>query len=145
MQGHAQVLQPLPRPGRILLVDDEPDILAVVKNILELSIPGWTVDVAESGQAALKSLAENLPTILVSDYRMPGMTGLELASNIRAAGHEFPIVIVTAFVDSKLDDDVAKAQTVQSLLRKPLDVDKLVATILALSGKGAFKGPPLDT
>lgn len=67
-------------PGRhrILCVDDEPNILSALRRML--SMEGYPVSVAESGQAALNLLVQDKPDVIICDMRMPQMTGVEVLS-----------------------------------------------------------------
>jgi CheY-like chemotaxis protein len=85
-----------PRPGRtILVVDDEPECRATIADMLTTN--GFVVNVAASGAEALGLLDREMRfDLLLIDYMMPGMTGLELARIIRArAGENPPIVFLT--------------------------------------------------
>ena len=63
-------------PADILLVDDDPDLLKLIS--LRLSSAGYRVRTADSGEAALSSLAVARPGVVISDLRMPGIDGLQL-------------------------------------------------------------------
>src|ERR1041385_5356475 len=81
---------------RLLVVDDEPSLLRAVEACL--SDEGFEVAMARSGPEALMSVARTLPDLIVSDIRMPGMTGYELAEQLRASPRTtlIPIVFLTA-------------------------------------------------
>ena len=78
---------------KILLVDDEPNIRIVLSAVLEKA--GYTVDVAEDGYAALRSMQEAKPGLVITDLRMPNMNGFELLSVIRARYPEVPTVAIS--------------------------------------------------
>jgi putative AdoMet-dependent methyltransferase len=80
---------------RILLVDDEPDILDVCQRILETD--GYQVETAQSGNAALKQVEQKPFDLLVTDIKMPGMDGLELVQAVKQIAPYLPCVIMTGF------------------------------------------------
>ncbi|MEZ7196308.1 sigma-54-dependent transcriptional regulator [Pseudodesulfovibrio karagichevae] len=80
-------------PEKILLVDDEHDLLNVLKR--SLGRQGYVVDTASSGQEAWKALSETAYDLVVSDLAMESMTGLELLKQIRSIDHIQPFIIMT--------------------------------------------------
>lgn len=81
----------------LLCIDDEPNVLAVRKMLLE-SV-GYRVLLAESGPLGLETLQrEHVQTVIV-DYKMPQMTGSEVAARIRRTHPGMPIIMLSAFVD----------------------------------------------
>ena len=119
-------------PKRILLVDDEPDILTTVQAILESSIPGVEVDCAPSGRVALDLLQRARFDLVVTDYRMPGMDGAELVGRMRAAWPGMRVVMLTAFVDESTLKEIERRAPGLEILPKPLDIDAFLARIGAL-------------
>jgi CheY-like chemotaxis protein len=77
----------------VLLVDDEPAILTTLSAILENQ--RFSVRVAEDGFAALKTLRETLPDIIVSDLRMPNMSGFEFLSIVRRRFPHIPVIVIS--------------------------------------------------
>ena len=105
----------------LLCIDDEPTVLTVRKMLLE-SV-GYRVLLAESGPQGLKILqSENVQTVIV-DYKMPEMTGSEVAARIRAIRPELPIIMLSAYVDltpeqlKNVDAYVTKGESPDVLLR----------------------------
>jgi CheY-like chemotaxis protein len=88
----------------ILLVDDEPDVLQSVGGVLEDGIPGLEVVTASSGNAALAILDRRPVDLIVSDFRMPNMDGLEFLYQCGLRHPRIPRAILTAFVA----DDLAR-------------------------------------
>ena len=67
--------------ARILIVDDEPDVLAFMQKLLQQK--GYEVDLAASGEAALGLMAERAPALLITDLRMPHLDGISLLAKLR--------------------------------------------------------------
>src|SRR5687767_4961288 len=83
------------RRQTILLVDDEADILESLKFVLESFLPDVDVRTADSGHRALESLAEKPVDLIVSDYRMPEMNGLEFLGKARTIHPNVPRILIT--------------------------------------------------
>jgi DNA-binding NtrC family response regulator len=115
------------KPVRILLVDDEEGIRMTVGGNLELS--GFEVVEAEDGSRALAVLEKDARFDLVlSDIRMPGMSGVELFHRIRARFPEVPVVLMTAFaLEKEIGDAIAHGAF--AVLSKPFDVGATLPTL----------------
>ena len=82
---------------RILLVEDEPDIRASLKDLLEMQIPDLLVETAATGAEGLRMMPKVRPHLIITDYKMPGMNGLEFLAASRALAPETPRILMTAF------------------------------------------------
>jgi CheY-like chemotaxis protein len=80
-------------PLRILVVDDEPVILTTTRAILETQ--RWNVRTAEDGFDALRVLRETLPDVIISDLRMPNMSGFEFLAVVRRRFPHIPVIAVS--------------------------------------------------
>ncbi len=84
--------------SRVLVVDDEPGLRFFQRMVLEER--GLEVDEAYDGTMALRRCAEAEDIdVIVLDYRMPGLTGLDVARELRSRGDETPIVLYTGYLD----------------------------------------------
>ncbi len=108
------------KKGNIIVVDDEPVILELVKEILTKE--GHSVDTATNGKAALKLIKEKTYDLLISDVKMPDMSGIELLSKVKKAAPELAKRVIMATGDSAGEDIVKKGV---GYLPKPFTVDKL--------------------
>lgn len=79
----------------ILAVDDDPDELAVLQ--VWLAQEGFDVGIASDGFEALSRIREQAPDLVLTDHHMPGMTGMELCSHLRARAKtkHIPIILYT--------------------------------------------------
>jgi len=100
-----------PDSGEVLVVDDDEDTRQLVRRRLESE--GFTVSDASNGEDALLRIRVNTPALLVLDLVMPSMDGFELLSRLRAAGHDFPVVVLTG----KELDDTDRARLREGLAR----------------------------
>ena len=113
-------------PGRILVVDDDKDILSAMEQILRMA--NHDVKTAPTGDQAWRLFKDNGVAAVVTDYRMPGMDGLELADKVHQARPELPIIMVTAYNDEHLERQAAE-RGVAAIIRKPFDLTTLVDTV----------------
>lgn len=81
----------------ILLIDDEPDILHVVSLLLRTE--GFDVETAESGEDALQMLSGKIYDMVVSDYLMPRMDGIELLKQVRGRKDYTPFIFFSGNAD----------------------------------------------
>jgi two-component system NtrC family sensor kinase len=117
----------VPAFHRVLVVDDDPGNLAVLEALLETE---FDVHVAESGAEALAVLARVGPVDLVlSDQRMPGMTGVELLGRLAVSAPETIRVILTAYTDAEPIVDAVNRGAVYRFLLKPWHPDALRSTV----------------
>lgn len=113
---------------RLLIVDDEPNLLKAVEVILRNE--GFETATARSGQEALLSVAQNIPDLIVSDVRMPGLDGYALARRLRSAPAYALIPIVFLSAKDETRDRVEGFRSgVDVYLTKPFDPDELLAVI----------------
>jgi DNA-binding NarL/FixJ family response regulator len=116
---------------RLLVVDDEPNLLRAVAAILRGE--GFEVSTARNGREALINIAQNLPDLIVSDVRMPVMDGFTLARRLRSAPHSAitPIIFLTA--KGETEDRIEGFRAgVDAYLTKPFEPDELVAVIRSI-------------
>ncbi len=105
----------------LLCIDDEPNVLAIRKMLLETV--GYRVLVAGSGPQGLEVLKGEQVHTVILDYKMPEMTGSEVAARIRQTHPGMPIIMLSAFVDltpeqlKDVDAYVTKGESPDVLLR----------------------------
>ncbi len=115
---------------RILVADDDADLLEVV--VESLTEAGAKVASAKSGAELLKRLGEDASfDLIIADVLMPWMTGLQVASSVREAGLEVPVILMTGATDASLNERVDLLDNTV-LLRKPFDQDDLKAAVQRL-------------
>ena len=103
---------------RILVVDDEQAVRASTHMLLE--IDGHTVFDAESGAEALERVQSGGIDLVITDFRMPGMTGGELTSQIKQIAPTTAVIILTAW-----PQDVAPETPADAVVAKPYTLDSL--------------------
>lgn len=118
-------------PKRLLVVDDEPNLLRAVAACLKAE--GYEASTARSGHEALMQLAESIPDLIISDIRMPGMDGYKLARQLRGSPRTalVPIVFLTA-KDETADRIEGFRAGVDAYLTKPFEPEELIAVVNAI-------------
>ena len=120
--------------GPVLIIEDDPDIRAALADVI--GEDGHDTITAANGREALDHLLtlDVFPCVIVLDLMMPVMDGWQFAAGLRevAAWSNIPIVIVSAGDDVEAE---ARALGARGHLRKPVDLDNLLATVLRCAGK----------
>jgi DNA-binding NtrC family response regulator len=117
------------RARRLLIVDDEHEILSSLQALLNAIEPSWEVDIAISGPEALKLTKAGQYDVVISDYRMPEMDGLTFLKQVRADSASLPLVLMTAFPDLQIAIDAINDIGIQNFFSKPLDPDEIVQVL----------------
>lgn len=113
-------------PGKILIVDDEPLNLDLLEQ--ELVDQGYIVAKAENGEEALKKVETFEPALVLLDYMMPGMNGLEVLKEIRARSKNIPVIMITAH--GTIDRAVqAMKEGAYDFVTKPIDPDHVALAV----------------
>jgi DNA-binding NtrC family response regulator len=118
---------------RILLVDDDPGVREAMSAFLSRS--GYDVSVAECGETALARAATTPCDVVVSDLKMPGMTGIELLEALRQQGHSIPFVLLTAYGTVQTAVAAMKCGAADFLLKPflPAQLERILRSCLASS------------
>jgi len=110
----------------ILVVDDEPDILLSLRALLRRD---FDVHTAEDGSQALEEMHRHPVHVIMTDQRMPKMTGVELLSRARGECPDTVRIIFTGYADLKAVIDAVNKGEVYRYLTKPWDPDELRAVL----------------
>jgi CheY-like chemotaxis protein len=120
---------------RLFLVDDEPDLLFVAQRELARLAPGVTVETFADSRAALTALRTLPPDAMVTDLRMPDLSGIELIWFAREVAPDLPIVVVSAYGTPELRKDIAQRSSM-AFVEKPFSGEKLLAAIARAAQRG---------
>ena len=124
----------------ILVVDDEPRIVQLVRDYLEHG--GFTVLVASDGAAALRTVRTGRPDLVVLDLGLPGLDGLDVARSLRRDS-EVPIIMLTARTEES-DKLVGLELGADDYLTKPFSPKELVARVRAVLRRAEGVHSPTD-
>jgi DNA-binding NtrC family response regulator len=115
----------------ILIVDDDPGQRSLLDSFLRSQ--KFETVLADSGKLALETLRAGKFDMMISDVRMPGLTGLETLRLARKEHATLPVLLVTAFTDVR-DAVAAMRDGAVNYLSKPIDLDELLASVRAAIG-----------
>jgi len=104
----------------LLLVDDDPDFLIVLQDLLPFHLGQLKIDTATSGTEALALMQRNRYDAVISDVRMPDMDGLALLERVSKEQPETPFLLMTAHGDSHLGYEAMELGA-YAYLEKPID------------------------
>ena len=125
----------------ILIIDDEPYLLEKLVSVL--TSEHYTVETADEGKAGLKKIWNDTYDLILLDIMLPGMNGLEILSEIRAAGIITPVLMLTAKGD--IEDKVAGLNLgADDYLAKPFSLAELLARVRALIRRGNTGSPVIE-
>ncbi|MEC4813698.1 MAG: response regulator transcription factor [Scytonema sp. PMC 1069.18] len=114
--------------AHILLVEDEVKLARFVE--LELSYEGYRVSVAHDGLTGLTAARESHPDLVILDWMLPGLSGLEICRRLRSTGDRLPIILLTA--KDEVSDRVAGLDAgADDYVVKPFSVEELLARVRA--------------
>jgi DNA-binding NtrC family response regulator len=111
---------------RILIVDDDAGQRSLL--ISFLTSQGFDTTPVISGEEALSALRREEFSMMISDVRMPGISGLETLRRARQQDAQLPILLVTAFADIREAVDAMRDGAL-NYLSKPIDLDELLALV----------------
>lgn len=127
-------------PATILLVEDEERLARFIE--LELSSEGYSISVAHDGFTGLTMARESTPDLLILDWMMPGMTGLEVCRRLRATGSKVPVILLTA--KDEVSDRVAGLDAgADDYVVKPFSIEELLARVRAHLRRNHEENPDL--
>jgi signal transduction histidine kinase/ActR/RegA family two-component response regulator len=121
--------------ARILVADDDTGVRTFICDCLEAV--GYAVIQAADGAEALQLLDEQAPDLLIVDFAMPGLNGVDVVKEAWRRAPDLPILLATGYADMKAVDAVMDRDRI---LRKPFKVDDLEAAVALALGHGAGAG-----
>ena len=129
-EGTAAMFSGHETKGRVLIVDDEPDVRKVVK--MTLSKAGYDVIEAEDGEKAIAAIKEGenplLLDVIISDIRMPKVNGVEAMNYFQQQWPTVPLIVLTGFPDMDMATGFLKKGIVDYLV-KPVEKEKLIQAV----------------
>jgi DNA-binding NtrC family response regulator len=117
-------------PRKILIVDDEPGLRQSVRQAL--SADGRRIDLAASGEEALRLEAENAYDVIVADLMMPGLSGLDLLRSLKEAGSRARLILISGYATSAAAEQAVRMGAFEFLAKPfmPAEIRALVERAL---------------
>lgn len=119
----------MPTNVTILIAEDEPLVLNVVATKMQGA--GYTVLTATDGKQALDLALQHRPHLLISDYHMPMLSGLELCRRLTQAGARTPTILMTA-TGYDPSQSISKEVGIERLILKPFSPRELLAEVQSM-------------
>ena len=113
---------------KILLIEDDVKLLENIKKGLKSQ--GFRVDTAKDGEEGLYLSQNNKYDVIIIDWMLPKLSGIEVAKALRKEGNNTPILILTA--KGEIEDKVEGLKVADDYLTKPFDFEELIARLKAL-------------
>ena len=123
---------------RVMIVEDDSSIAQTMVLALRL-IPNVEVDRAYNGEEALRLWTEKPADVLLTDYHMREMTGMELVRHLRANNFTQPMIMITAYDSVELQREAREAGVTQ-VIGKPFFIDQLIDRVSELLGQSKVIG-----
>ena len=120
-------------PFRVVLIDDDPDLLQLIKVTLEFTA-GWEVATASNGAEGIELVRKLNPDAVVADVMMPVMDGYEVCHRLKQDPRSATIPVVLLTARKELDDALIESSGAAGVLFKPFEPDELAARIRQLCG-----------
>lgn len=111
-------------PKHVLIVDDEPNVALVLSDSLKKLGNNYVFETAYNGEEALRKIQQTFYTLLITDYSMPGMTGLDLAQAVRQISPATQVVLMTGYGNDSLRE-VVGGMKFDGYIDKPFTVHQI--------------------
>lgn len=129
--------------NNILVIDDDIDICMLLQRYLSKN--GFTVSLAYTGKAAMESINNQIPDIILCDFRLEDMTGGELLEKVKSAHPEIPVIIMTGYSDVRTAVNIMKFGAFD-YVTKPLLPEEILLTLRKALNQGNQPAPqPTET
>jgi len=132
------------RPPKVLVAEDDADVRQLV--VVALRGLGYEITEASSGADLLNQLGEALldgnmagrPDVIISDIRMPGLSGLKLLAGLKQARWPTAIVLMTAYADLETREE-ARRLGADAFFAKPFDIEDLMTVVINMASTPSGK------
>ena len=120
--------------GRVLLIEDEPNIIEAIRFIL--SRDGWAVDVHSDGATAIEAVAARGPDLVILDVMLPNRSGYDILADLRAKPdtEPLPVLMLTARGQTK-DREMAERFGASRFMTKPFSNSEVLSSVRELAGQ----------
>ncbi len=120
-------------PRTILLVED--DDLTLRSLSMVVSALGHVVVAASCAEEALQVVQKKTVHLLMTDFHLPGINGVDLVTELRKCGHRVPVILISGYLNESVQEK-ARSAKINVMLPKPPDLRKLEATLTMLLDEG---------
>ena len=124
-QNQPSAQRPTGRASTILLVEDDPDILNIPRRLMQGLNSGYDIVTVSDGAQALAQSAQRPVRLLITDYSMPKMTGIDLTKAVKEISPATHVLLITAYATPELEKWASEAG-VDYYLSKPFPLTRLM-------------------
>lgn len=129
-------------PRHILLVDDEPRVAFFLSKTLERANREYKISVAHSGEEALEMLNRSQVALLITDLRLPGISGLELMRRVRASSPQTRTILITAYGNDEVEAEARRLEAYR-YITKPFNLEQFTQAVQEALREAAVARPGL--
>jgi DNA-binding response OmpR family regulator len=129
-------------PRHILIVDDEPRVAFILSKALERADHEYKVSIAHSGEEALEALNRSQVDLLITDLRLPGISGLELMRWVRASSPRTRAILITAYGNDEVEAEARRLEAYR-YITKPFNVEHFTQAVQEALREAAASRPGL--
>jgi DNA-binding NtrC family response regulator len=125
----------------LLLIEDDPSTAAALQNVLEAE--GYSVAVATRGDTGLEKAQQQVYDLVITDLKLPGLSGLELVAQLHAAKPKLPVIMMTAHGTTETAIEAMKLGACEYLL-KPFEADELLDRVASAVTSSRLMSEPVE-
>lgn len=114
--------------ARILLIDDDRLLLRALPAVFQNGLRAITIDTASSAEQALRLIQSAEYDVIVSDFSMPGLNGMDFLKECKTVRSDIPIILLTGYGTHELEDE-ALQEGAYALIQKPVDADIFLSVV----------------
>ena len=118
---------PVEAPGRLLLVDDEENILRSIRRVLRRG--NWQIETAQDGEKGMDLFRKFVPDVVISDFRMPGMNGVEFLARVKELSPRTQRIMLTGQADHQAIEEAINRSEVFRFISKPWNDAELLLMV----------------
>ena len=115
------------KPGRLLLVDDEESVLWSIQRLLRRG--GWEIETALDGVQGLEVFRSFQPAVVVSDFHMPGMSGVEFLTRVKELAPRTQRILLTGLADQRALEDAINTSEIYRFIAKPWNDQQVLLNV----------------
>jgi len=115
----------------ILIIDDQPGIRMLLTDVLKNE--GYKVTTAADGKEAVNKLYTNTYQLMIVDYKLPVISGLEIVKMLNKDKIEIPVIVISGLTD-EIEKELADNPLVKEILAKPFDIYHLLKVVKNITG-----------
>lgn len=113
---------------KALLIDDDRHLLTALPAVFEAGPRAITVDTASSAEQALRLIQCTEYDVIVSDFSMPGLNGMDFLKECRTVRPDIPVILLTGYGTHELEQEALK-EGAYALIQKPVDADVFLSVV----------------